>query len=139
MKKTVLSVTVAALASLWLAAPTHAAEGVPPQADTPKAERMASPEDGAYGKDGKDGKDCMRKYHHKKGDFFKRMDKDGDGVVSKDEFMAAGEDRFKKMDRNGDGKLDKSDMPPRPPHEGGPRGGDGPDDDLPPPPAPEGE
>lgn len=135
MKKTVLSVTVAALANLWLAAPTHAAESLPPQADLPKAERMMPPPDG--GPYGKDGKECMRKYHHKKGDFFKRMDKDGDGVVSKEEFMAAGEDRFKKMDRNGDGKLDKSDMPARPP-EGGPRG-EGPDDDLPPPPAPEGE
>jgi EF-hand domain pair len=49
-----------------------------------------------------------------------KLDTDGDGAVSKAEFMAGTEARFTKMDRNGDGKISKEDRP-----EGGGRGGPG--------------
>lgn len=39
----------------------------------------------------------------------REMDTNGDGAISKAEFMAGAEARFSKMDRNGDGKLDKED------------------------------
>jgi len=39
----------------------------------------------------------------------REMDGNGDGAISKAEFMAGAEARFSKMDRNGDGKLDKED------------------------------
>lgn len=45
-----------------------------------------------------------------RGEFFKMMDTNGDGVISKDEYMAAAEARFKKLDANGDGKLTKKEM-----------------------------
>lgn len=35
----------------------------------------------------------------------KRLDTNGDGMVSKDEFLAAARERFAKLDRNGDGFL----------------------------------
>jgi Ca2+-binding EF-hand superfamily protein len=34
-----------------------------------------------------------------------KMDTDGDGNLSKNEFMAQAEERFKKMDGNGDGMI----------------------------------
>ncbi len=40
------------------------------------------------------------------------MDKDGDGKVSKEEFMQAQEERFKQMDRNGDGFIEPEEMGP---------------------------
>lgn len=55
-------------------------------------------------------------------EMFKKLDKDGNGSVSKDEFMAspgakkdeakAGE-RFTKMDKNSDGSLSKEEMMPK--------------------------
>lgn len=36
-----------------------------------------------------------------------KMDSDGDGVISKDEFMAHAEKKFSKKDRNGDGVISK--------------------------------
>lgn len=56
------------------------------------------------------------------GQMFQNLDKDGDGVVTKAEFLAGAEARFAKMDKNGDGVLTKDDMPARP--EGGRRGGE---------------
>ena len=40
----------------------------------------------------------------------KMMDADGDGKVSKDEYMAAKEAKFNKKDKNADGMLDASEM-----------------------------
>lgn len=36
---------------------------------------------------------------------FEKMDLDGDGMVTKEEFTKAHEDRFAKMDADGDGKI----------------------------------
>ena len=40
----------------------------------------------------------------------KRMDTDGDGAVSKEEFMAHKEEKFNKKDENGDGVLTEDEM-----------------------------
>jgi hypothetical protein len=42
--------------------------------------------------------------------FMKRIDKNGDGKISKDEFIAVQTERFSKMDKNGDGYLSKEEM-----------------------------
>ena len=43
-------------------------------------------------------------------DMFKKMDTDGDGKISADEFAAAGKEKFTKMDTNGDGKLSADEL-----------------------------
>ena len=40
----------------------------------------------------------------------KKMDTDGDGAVSKDEFMAHAEKKFAKKDKNGDGVISADEM-----------------------------
>ncbi len=42
--------------------------------------------------------------------FIKRMDTNGDGVVTRDEFVAAAKARFAKLDKNGDGYLDADEL-----------------------------
>lgn len=55
-------------------------------------------------------------------EMFKRLDKDGNGSVSKEEYMASpgakkdeakAAERFGKMDKNGDGSLSKEEMTPK--------------------------
>ena len=52
--------------------------------------------------------------HHEGGDhkgkMMERIDTDGDGVISKAEFMAKHEEKFAKMDSDGDGNLTKDEM-----------------------------
>ncbi len=48
--------------------------------------------------------------HGGKKDKMKMMDTDGDGAVSKEEFMAHKEQRFMKKDANGDGVLTEDEM-----------------------------
>jgi hypothetical protein len=48
--------------------------------------------------------------HQQRDGFMKRIDKNNDGAISKDEFVAAQVERFTKMDKNGDGKLSKDEM-----------------------------
>jgi len=76
-------------AALVLAASSYAIakEAVSPKADAVKAEK---------------------KGHH--GEHFKEADKDGDGMISKAEFMDKAEERFAKMDANGDGSISKEEM-----------------------------
>ena len=57
---------------------------------------------------------AMAEHHeggaHDKGKMMERIDTDGDGVVSKAEFMAKHEEKFTKMDKNSDGNLSKEEM-----------------------------
>ncbi|MDH7973542.1 EF-hand domain-containing protein [Sphingomonas sp. AR_OL41] len=43
-----------------------------------------------------------------------RADSDGDGRISKAEFIARADTRFAKLDKNGDGQLSSDEMPQRP-------------------------
>lgn len=47
---------------------------------------------------------------HERGGFFKAMDTNGDGAVSKDEFLAKSSEHFAKLDTNGDGKVTQDEM-----------------------------
>lgn len=51
---------------------------------------------------------------HHGGEMLRQMDKDGDGSISREEFVTGAGERFAKMDKNGDGVLNKDDMPERP-------------------------
>ena len=42
-----------------------------------------------------------------KGKMFERHDTNGDGVISKSEFLAHAEERFSKMDADGNGEISK--------------------------------
>ena len=48
-----------------------------------------------------------------KGDRFARADSNGDGVISRDEFMALASQRFGKMDADGNGSLSADEMRPK--------------------------
>lgn len=54
--------------------------------------------------------------HHKMGEKgdrkerFLKADTDGDGVISRAEFIARAEKRFDKMDADGDGRLSKDEL-----------------------------
>ena len=44
------------------------------------------------------------------GDMLQRMDKDGDGTLTKEEFISSSEERFAQMDENKDGKVTKEEI-----------------------------
>jgi Ca2+-binding EF-hand superfamily protein len=44
------------------------------------------------------------------GDMLQRMDKDGDGVLTKEEYLNSSEERFAQMDENKDGKVTKEEI-----------------------------
>ena len=46
-----------------------------------------------------------KKYKHRHKNMMKKMDTDGDGKVSRDEFMKHAEDKFARKDANGDGFI----------------------------------
>ncbi|MBT7068808.1 MAG: hypothetical protein HN919_21110 [Verrucomicrobia bacterium] len=57
-------------------------------------------------------------------DFIKRLDKDGDGKVSKDEFDGP-DKHFTELDKNEDGYITEDEAPTGPPPREGGRGGKG--------------
>lgn len=54
----------------------------------------------------------MAEHHgdYKKGKMMEKVDTNGDGMVSKAEFMAKHEGKFAEMDADGDGNLSKEEM-----------------------------
>ena len=88
-----LSVTAGALlaASTLITSPLHASEENPFNLTDLSSGYMVA--------DGH-GKHCK----------MKKMDTDGDGTVSKDEFMSHAEKKFSKKDKNGDGMLSDTEM-----------------------------
>ncbi len=48
-----------------------------------------------------------KKGHHNGEKMFERGDTNGDGVISKDEFLKGAEERFNKMDLDGNGEVTK--------------------------------
>jgi hypothetical protein len=48
--------------------------------------------------------------HHGHGDHFKKADTNGDGFISKDEFLARSGQRFDKLDGDKDGKVSQDEM-----------------------------
>ncbi len=106
---------VSTLSILALAATLNAAEGdKKPEGDAPKkpsAEGDAPKRPSAEGDKGKP------KFNPE--EMFKRLDKDSNGSISKEEFLASpgakkdaakAEERFGKMDKNSDGSLSKEEM-----------------------------
>jgi len=59
------------------------------------------------GSDGTQPKPEAKDHHG----FMQRMDTNGDGKITAEEFAAAGDQMFTKLDKNGDGKLAKDEMP----------------------------
>ena len=56
-------------------------------------------------------KEQRQALHKQAIEHFSEMDTNGDGAVSKDEYLAHAAATFAKLDKNGDGKLDKADHP----------------------------
>ncbi|MBT4763163.1 MAG: hypothetical protein HOO06_15830 [Bdellovibrionaceae bacterium] len=57
-----------------------------------------------------DGESCDRGKHKGKGKYFKKMDLNGDGKTSKEEFTAKNEMRFAKIDADSDGFITPEEM-----------------------------
>lgn len=66
---------------------------------------IALPLAAGYADDHKDGHDGKKGHRYEK--MFEKQDIDGNGEVSKAEFIKGAEDRFAKMDLNGDGVVTK--------------------------------
>lgn len=109
-------------ATLALAVPAHAEE------------QSTQTQPGRMGEHRAGGERAGERGGGHRGEMMKRLDTNGDGAVSKEEFLAGANERFSKMDRNGDGKLTQDDRPQRP-EGGGPNGGQGGGDAPPEPPA----
>jgi|GEM_PF-3008051 len=96
--KSLIPALTAAAVAAFIFSPLHAADQNPfHMSDLSSGYVVASD----HGKKG-DG--------HGKRNKMKKMDTDGDGVVSKDEFLAHAEKKFAKKDKNGDGVLDADEM-----------------------------
>lgn len=79
-----------------------------------------------HGNHGNHGNNSGEGQKGSKGDRFARADSNGDGVISRDEFMALAGQRFSKMDADGNGSLSADEMrPKRRGSQSGQRGGYG--------------
>ncbi len=61
----------------------------------------------AFAEGGKDGGPDGK---HHKGQMMEEVDTNGDGAISKEEFMSKHEEHFSKVDADGDGSLSKEEM-----------------------------
>jgi hypothetical protein len=102
----------AAAAAMIMASPAFA-DPVGNPAAAPSATPSAAPEGGdvaAKGAVDHDGKGGHRRHF----DMIKKFDKNGDGKVSQDEFVAGvtaeATERFKKLDKNGDGFITQDEL-----------------------------
>ncbi len=86
-----LSIGVVLLLSAFILSPVSASDNPFNVADRASGYQVA---------DSHGGKHCK----------MKKMDTDGDGTVSKDEFMAHAEKKFSHKDKNGDGVLSPDEM-----------------------------
>lgn len=69
--------------------------------------------------------EAVARIDHRAEAIVKRLDTAGHGYVTKDEFLAAAQDRFARMDSNGDGKLTPDELTARGAHGGKPARADG--------------
>lgn len=97
---------LAAAAVAALAAAAHAEGGSPlPAVEGKAGEAPADPR-------------ANRPHHPSREGFLRRMDTDGDGSVSKEEFLRfhaeRAEEAFDRFDRDGDGSISAEDLPDRP-------------------------
>ena len=89
-------------------------DGVIDQSELDKAREMwhqrkpAQGDSASQPSDGSSQPKPEAKDHH---GFMQRMDTNGDGKITAEEFAAAGDQMFTKLDKNGDGKLAKDEMP----------------------------
>jgi Ca2+-binding EF-hand superfamily protein len=68
-----------------------------------------SARDGKHRHGAKDGDGKRMKMGH--GGFMDKLDGNGDGQVSRDEWNAAGDDMFGQLDANGDGRISMAEIP----------------------------
>lgn len=50
---------------------------------------------------------ALADHHGSKGKMFEKQDTNGDGVISKSEFLSHAEERFSKIDTDGNGEISK--------------------------------
>jgi len=68
---------------------------------------------------------AVARIDHRAESFVKRLDTAGNGFVTKDEYLAAAQNRFARMDSNGDGKLTPDELASSRENHGGKRGKSG--------------
>ena len=104
LKPLIPSVSALVATSALIMSPLNAAEQNPFQLTELSSGYMVADKEGKCG-EGKCGEGKCGK-----GKKMKMMDTDGDGAISKQEFMAHAEKKFAKKDKNGDGVISRDEM-----------------------------